>query len=353
MTTPPSADGAPGPPPETDLAEHSSPNGPGSERAKTDGTRAEQEVGTDESLEAQAAAGVSSSPPTSPNIWRHTPTLTVAPTIGTVLPMPPPRLAAMTAHRPASVSLDGLFIGPYHVAAGSLVGSAHLASGVPRQDAYDFIEAEAGRLVVAVADGMGSRPNSQVGARAFCDGMCLAVGASPNDSAASYLASANDYAVKVCRDHDLAPDDIAYVAALAVFHEDACEVLRVGDVSAFALTDEGFTELFADQEGHVNIVAAALPAEPLPTPESFCGHGLTRVVLCTDGLANDIRHSAQVRAWLQTSWTALVDVYGMAEALRFRRRGSHDDRTAVLVSVRTPEDIGVVNDGITGASFAG
>jgi hypothetical protein len=72
---------------------------------------------------------------------------------------------------------------------------------------------------------------------------------------------------------------------------------------------------------------------------------MTRVVLCTDGLANDIRHSAQVRAWLQETWMHLVDAYGMAEALRFRRRGSHDDRTAVLVSIKPPEENGGLNDG--------
>jgi hypothetical protein len=41
----------------------------------------------------------------------------------------------------------------------------------------------------------------------------------------------------------------------------------------------------------------------------------------------------------------LVDAYGMAEALRFRRRGSHDDRTAVLVSIKPPEENGGLNDG--------
>ena len=61
---------------------------------------------------------------------------------------------------------------------------------------------------------------------------------------------------------------------------------------------------------------------------------MTGVALCTDGLANDIRHSAQVRSWLQENWMQLPDAYRMAEALRFHRCGSHDDRTAVLVSVQ-------------------
>ena len=307
MSFPPLAEGAPDSPGETVVAEQPSR----------------------EAFEPSPERDDAGAPP------RHyAPTPTAAPTIGAVLPAPPPQLAAMTCHRQASVSLDGLFIGPYHVAAGSLAGSAHLASGTPRQDAYDFIATGSNRLVIAVADGMGSRRHSQVGARAFCEGICLAAEANPDEAAINYLHYANDYVLKVCRDRQMPPNDVSFVAAIAVFDGAKCEILRIGDVSAFALTGDHFTELFADTGGHLNIVATSLPTQPPPSPESFCGHGLTRVALCTDGLANDIRHSAQVRAWLQKNWMQLTDAYGMAEALRFHRRGSHDDRTAVLVSVQ-------------------
>ena len=308
MSFPPPAEGAPDSPGETVVAEQSS-------REVPEPSPEREDVG--------APSG------------HYAPTPTAAPTIGAVLPAPPPQLAAMTGHRQASVSLDGLFIGPYHVAAGSLAGSAHLASGTPRQDAYDFIATGSNRLVIAVADGMGSRRDSQVGSRAFCEGICLAAEANPDEATINYLRYANDYVLKVCRDRQMPPDDVSFVAGIAVFDGDKCEILRVGDVSAFALTGDGFTELFADAEGHLNIVAASLPTQPPPpSPETFCGRGLTRVALCTDGLANDIRHSAQVRSWLQENWMQQTDAYGMAEALRFHRRGSHDDRTAVLVSVQ-------------------
>jgi serine/threonine protein phosphatase PrpC len=351
MTVPLASSGAPEPPLEADPAEQSSQETP--EHGPIQQRDVEAEGAAETGLPPEDSTAVEAGPSRSAGFpdWRYAPTPTAAPTIGTVLAMPPPQLAAVTSHRQASVSLDGLFIGPYHVAAGSIAGSAHLASGVPRQDAYDFIVAESGRLVIAVADGMGSRPHSQLGATAFCDGICLAAAARPDDTALGYLAWANDYAVKVGSDHQLSPDDVSYVAAVAVFDGDSCEILRVGDISAFALTDEGFSELFDGQDGHVNIVTTSLPAQPLPPPESFCGTGTPQIVLCTDGLANDIRNSAQVRAWLQECWGHLVDAYGMAEALRFRRRGSHDDRTAVLVSVKTPDETGESNGRAAGSEL--
>ncbi len=82
----------------------------------------------------------------------------------------------------------------------------------------------------------------------------------------------------------------------------------------------------------------ALPEQPLPAPEVRSLEAARRAVLCcavlcTDGLATDLRNSPGVRSWLAESWEAPGDVHAMGEALRFRRRGSHDDRTAVVISV--------------------
>ena len=56
-----------------------------------------------------------------------------------------------------------------------------------------------------------------------------------------------------------------------------------------------------------------------------------RIVLATDGLRNDLVSQEQsVVAGRHLEQAA--QAYAMADALRYRRRGSHDDRTAVVVA---------------------
>jgi hypothetical protein len=264
--------------------------------------------------------------------WEVPQSPTAAPTVGRVLPGVRSRLAPGVVHHRSTTSLDSLFAGEFHVAAASLAGSAHLANGTPRQDDYGFACTETGRLVIAVADGMGSREHSQVGARAFCEGVLAAVRHLRDADAGEYLGPGAAHVVKVADLYGLGGHEVAFVAAVAVFEGRECSIARVGDVSAFALTATGFQELFQEPDGHVNVVHDVLPADPMPDPETSRAGDLDRVVLCTDGLANDLRTSHAVQSWLAESWAEPPDVSRMAEALRYRRRGSHDDRTAVLVS---------------------
>ncbi len=313
----PAAPAAPGGPPEP----------PGGTAEPTPGELA----GPPPAGSAEAPAGE----PTRPaDPWRlHSPS-TAAPTIGKVLPPPRPVLAPATAFRRSMLSLDSVFVGGFHVAAGSLVGTAHLVSGSPCQDAYDFAVSPGGRLVVAIADGLGSRPHSQVGAWSFCEGVIRAGFGRDTLTAADLLAYAAGYAETQAGAYRLTPRDIAFVGAVATFDGRRCEIARVGDVSAFGLVDGQFQELLAHAgDEHVNVVTDTLPEQPQPEPEVRRLEAVGRVVLCTDGLATDLRNSPGVRGWLAESWETPGDVHAMGEALRFRRRGSHDDRTAVVISV--------------------
>ena len=261
-----------------------------------------------------------------------------APLIGKVLGGSEPRLGTAIAHRTPSCASDGVGVGQFYVAAASHVGLSHVAQGTPRQDAYNFALTTSGRLVVAVADGMGSRPRSQVGATHFCDSVALAASTTPDDSAAAYLAAAAARARGVAEvSYRLEPDAVSFVGAVAVIDGDRCEVARIGDVSAFAIDAEGeLTELFATDESHVNVVGRSLPAAGAVEPELTAARGMRRIVLATDGLANDLRTSAAARSWLGEVWAGLPTAHAMSNALRYRRRGSHDDRTAVVVAVPEP-----------------
>jgi Protein phosphatase 2C len=262
---------------------------------------------------------------------------TRAPHVGRLRAPVPPVLKPATALRPASATLDGLRCGDYCIAAASIVGSSHLQGGTPRQDGYDFVVTPSRRLVVAVADGLGSRPYSQLGARLFGEQVVQLALEQPDAAAEWYLTEAADRVGLIAPKHyGLSVRDVGFVAEVAVLEADVCTLARVGDVSAFARLPEGeFVELFAgDDNGSMNAVSESLPS---PAEPQVVKTQSDRIVFTTDGLAGDIRLSPGVRTWLREQWSAPVSAFLMGDSLRFRRQGSHDDRTAVVVWHR-PED---------------
>ncbi|WP_328328290.1 protein phosphatase 2C domain-containing protein [Kribbella sp. NBC_00382] len=260
---------------------------------------------------------------------------TSAPFIGKVRPLPLLHLSPGVTHRTPTVALDGLSVGPFHVGAASQAGTAHLIKGEPRQDAYDFVLTPEGRLVVAIADGLGSRRASQVGARIFCE-HATALAGTTDCTAAEYLVQAAALTSTTAENnYGLHSEDISFVGAVAVFDEageDVVDIARVGDVSAFVLTSDGaISELFQHDDAALNIVTALLPGKGAPEPEEVRTGGDSQIVLTTDGLATDLRNSTSLREWLAQEWRLPVGPYAMADSLRYRRQGSHDDRTAVVV----------------------
>jgi Protein phosphatase 2C len=257
-----------------------------------------------------------------------------APTLGAVRDLPDATLGQGISFRTPAVALDGATAGRYCVAAASLAGTAHLLAGSVRQDAYDFTATDTGSLVVVVADGLGSRTHSQVGARLLCEGVLLAANgpASSVLSGSELISAGATHASRIAGSaYGLDDEEISAVAAVAVFGSHGCEVVRIGDVSAFAVSAEGqVAELFAAGTGYVNVVHSALPGASSGSEERVVTDAGT-VALVTDGLANDLRTSASIRSWLSERWRAPLGPHAMGESLRYRRQGSHDDRTAVVV----------------------
>ena len=261
-------------------------------------------------------------------------TPTAAPTLGAVRDLPDAALGRAIGFRTPAVVLDGVAADGYCVAAASLAGTAHLVAGSVRQDAYDFIATVTGSLVVVVADGLGSKTHSQVGARLFCEGVLLAV----NDAAGSVLSGSGLMSAGAAHASQIASNaygfddnEISVVAAVAIFGGNGCEIVRVGDVSAFAMSAEGqMDELFAADTSYINIVQSSLPG-PSSDHEEHVVTQARIVAVVTDGLANDLRTSAAIRSWLGERWRTPLGPFAMAESMRYRRQGSHDDRTGVVV----------------------
>jgi Protein phosphatase 2C len=264
---------------------------------------------------------------------------TAAPTVGAVRRQPVPRLAPAARFRAPAITLDAVQTGDVHVAAASVIGVSHAAAGGVRQDAYDFTTTGDGYLVIAIADGLGSRPLSQLGATMFCTGVTQAAigpGSPAPWAADELLCRGAEYAAAVQNCCQVPSAESAFVAAVAVLPPGTgavrtADIARVGDVSAFALDPENpLAELFTSDDGPINILGESLPGPAASRPQRV--YVQTRIlILATDGLANDLRNSPGVRSWLSEQWTRPIGPFAFGDCLRYQRQGSHDDRTAVVV----------------------
>jgi serine/threonine protein phosphatase PrpC len=268
----------------------------------------------------------------------------VAPAIGRVGGVHLGQVKPGISLRPPAIALDGISAGGFQVAAASMIGASHLQSGQPRQDAYNFMLGESGRLYVAVADGLGSKPYSQLGAHLFVESVLVAAvraeAEEPGEpDPAELLALASERMERIiAKAYGIDPNTAGCVGAVAVFSERGCVVARVGDVSAFTIRAGSFAEGFPAEGGPVNLVSASMPDEKETDIEVAELDPAAVVVFGTDGLANDLRTSGTLREWLAAQWQVPHLPFGIGDTLRYRRQGSHDDRTAVLVWRDAPAD---------------
>jgi hypothetical protein len=213
--------------------------------------------------------------------------------------------------------------------AASVVGVRHRLAGRPSDDAYAWA-LTAGRLAVAVADGVGSVDGSAgAAARAARAAVEAAVAVAGSDPIASALAAADG----------AAKGGGATTLVLAVTGADGSVALgRVGDSTAFLIEpDARWTELFGppDPEHHDRATLA------LPGAADDAERGGARLVpggvlaLATDGVGDPWRDGPGTVA------PALVSVLlggptpvELLAAADFSRQGCHDDRTILAVSLR-------------------
>jgi serine/threonine protein phosphatase PrpC len=262
-----------------------------------------------------------------------------APTIGSVLPLARRDASPGVAYRATEWFLDAVTSGRLHAAGASLVGLGHHAAGTGRQDCFGVFPVGDGRLCVALADGLGSRPAAQLGARLFVESVGGIVARDDAGSAAELLLAASErVAYLATAGYLLEPEEVGYVALVALVGADGAQVARVGDVSGFRVSGAEFVELFEPSDEFVNLVPATLPATGSePAVEEVLVAAPDTLALVSDGLAIDIRTSEAVREWLGARWRRPLSAFAMGDTLRYRRRGSHDDRTGVVVWVNPAE----------------
>jgi hypothetical protein len=266
----------------------------------------------------------------------------------------------------------------------SVSGVSHRLAGRCSDDAFGWVQPAPGRLALVVADGVGSAGRGAEGAERAVEAVC------------GFLDEAGTGARErgVGEEMPRPRGQIASgwgpeLCAAAIFHasneirrvggENACELAttvvvalldaatsgrggfaqvsagRVGDSIAFSLSDAGeWRELFegrpvcagGDATGEEEMLVTATAALPVgDAPDDLVSVQLppgAALVLVTDGVGVPLRDGPSTVApmladVLMRGPTGELGPLGLARALDFSRRGSHDDRTVLAAWALSPE----------------
>jgi hypothetical protein len=176
----------------------------------------------------------------------------------------------------------------------SVIGPGHAATGKPNQDAWAAFHCAWGDGIV-VSDGLGSKPFSAFGSDAACFAVACAVHAcrSRTRMGNAFLSDRikNNWLSFIA---PLESRDCAATCLFALRMDDG--VVRMGmlgdGLAAAVKTDDSVVSLSEDKtEGFSNITAALSPNVNeadwrwLSIPEDEC----KSIVLCTDGVADDLK----------------------------------------------------------------
>jgi serine/threonine protein phosphatase PrpC len=251
---------------------------------------------------------------------------------------PPLRPGADSAS--AAYRADGGTTGWCSLRAATIAGVGHRLAGDSNQDCYAWAVAGS-RLVVALADGLGSVPGSAAAARAAAlTAASSAAGAAegPRESALAGVEAAEAQ----LRDGELTAGATTVIVCVVEAGGEVA-LCRVGDSTAFLIGCEGepgWREVFPpppDHEEEVPVATGALAAgagmvaAAVETVE-VKPEGSEVVVVVSDGLAGPWRDGpstvapSMVEGILERP--SPLQLAGLAD---FSRQGCHDDRTIVAV----------------------
>ena len=192
-----------------------------------------------------------------------------------------------------------------HIAGATAAGLSHQRNGVPNQDAHDFsrIQGPYPAIILAVADGAGSAPNSHTGSRAAVQAATralrrtMSIGPSIADDGIKMLRSAIDEAhdaISVQAElDDLKISSYATTLLLAIVTTQWTAATQVGDGAIIVMNSEtGDSRTLCQSHSgeYANettfITGKAQPGQHL----AHSGHALTSdydsIGLTTDGLEN-------------------------------------------------------------------
>ena len=243
---------------------------------------------------------------------------------------------------PADVELSAVSLPGMLVRGASVRGLQHRARGTVRQDAFALSHrADGDELVAVVCDGVGSFGRSDEAA--VLVSRCLAElggGGLPWPVA---VTRANEELRKFAREAaspaDSHADGMATTAVAVTVRRDAGrwtgEAAWVGDSTLWHLSSTGqWTLLTGSRLTGAEADYHSTGVKPLPSADgacTWCGFQLAdgALFVMTDGVANPLQWSRDVRNALADWWLRPPDPFTFAAQVGFARKSHLDDRTVV------------------------
>jgi serine/threonine protein phosphatase PrpC len=227
--------------------------------------------------------------------------------------------------------IEGASRARFALRAVSVTGVRHRLAGQAGEDSFAW-SASGSHLAVAVSDGLGAVPGSEVAARRAAR------------AAVHTAARAGAVGPGIEAANEAAAGGGATTLMLALLAEDGTvDAGRVGDSTAFLITDRGhaWTELFelpAGADDQVGTETDALPSAALTWESARIGLQPSDVlVLVTDGIADPWRDGpSTVAPALARALAGHPGPLELARLVDFSRQGCHDDRTLVSLWMREP-----------------
>ncbi|GGL56755.1 hypothetical protein GCM10014719_67700 [Planomonospora parontospora subsp. antibiotica] len=243
--------------------------------------------------------------------------------------------------------LDGADLPGLTIRAASIRGDYHRYDGLPRQDALGIRPLSESRVLVCVADGLGSRELSHLGAEAACRTAFevfppdFSEGSDFREDAKAYFSDISEGVIRCAERTGVAPEQLATTLTVAVIDISPdqparrCRVMRVGDSTAMQL-HKGFWSPCFLQDNEQTVTSSATRALPMDAQRVNVAattlYPGDMLLLCTDGLAKPMVGRA-VSDQLATWWSAAAppSLPEFHWQLSFRAKTHDDDRTAVCV----------------------
>ncbi|MEN3540025.1 PP2C family serine/threonine-protein phosphatase [Microbispora sp. ZYX-F-249] len=262
-------------------------------------------------------------------------------------PRVPSEPGALPSVQRPDTEIDGAALPGLVVRAASVRGDVHRYYGTPRQDAMGLWHDGDRTLLACVADGLGSKELSQLGAdtacraaHAYLDGLLADDPAEPARRLVESIAREIREQAERC---EAPPDELSTTFLAAVVQErpetpaHRVVLVRVGDCDAWRLHRGVLVPCFDDDDKEEEAMVATSETRALPRHIEHVEvrqldlHPGDMLLLCTDGLSKPMRGpqvSTQLAAWWHNGPPSLTEFFWQ---MSFRAKTHDDDRTAVCI----------------------
>jgi serine/threonine protein phosphatase PrpC len=173
----------------------------------------------------------------------------------------------------------------------SVIGPWHRKNGISNQDFYLKRRYSWGTVVV-VSDGLGSKPRSDVGAKAACQAVIDAAKVYKENKNADFSCIARlIHACWLLRISPFLPDDCSATCLFAIQIENEIKLGRLGDGMIIVYGKNDSFSMTEDKEDTFSNITQCLNYEFQPEQwelKSVHSDDIEAVLLCTDGISDDL-----------------------------------------------------------------